>query len=268
VPEATRRLKSKDDSCIDCHMARYPTADIAHTAATDHRILRRPDKEAPATSQAKREPGIIAFYGQRLHPNDREAKRDLGIALVHMLVQSLAQQKAPPAGTGEQAVELLATAARDDPEDLLARESQAEGLALLNRPAEALAAYEAILANAPRREISLMGAAMLAQKQQQTERALSYWRRAIAEDPWQSYYRASLARMLIEQKAWDEACPHCAAWVRLDPASVEARVLLVTCLARSGDKAAARAEFAKIERLRPPNLPLLQARFTVELRSR
>jgi hypothetical protein len=39
-------------------------------------------------------------------------------------------------------------------------------------------------------------------------------------------------------------------------------------LLKTGDKARARAEFAKVERLRPPDLPLLQARFTVELRSR
>src|SRR5262249_35382293 len=159
-------------------------------------------------------------------------------------------------------------ALRNDPVDLPAWEARAEALALLNRQAEALAAYEAVLTKAPRREPSLMGAAMLAQKQQRLELALSYWRRAVAEDPWHPYYRASLAQMLAEQKAWDEARAHGEAWVRLDPASVEARVLWVTCLAKSGDKDAARAEFAKIERLRPPNLPLLQARFTVELRSR
>ena len=55
---------------------------------------------------------------------------------------------------------------------------------------------------------------------------------------------------------------------RLDPANMDARVLWVSCLLRTGDKAAARAEFAKIERLRPPDLPVLQARFAVEWRSR
>jgi tetratricopeptide (TPR) repeat protein len=108
---------------------------------------------------------------------------------------------------------------------------------------------------------------MLAQ-QQRLESALSYWRRAAAVDPWKATYRSSLAKMLAERKAWDEALPECEAWLRLDPANLDARVLLVTCLARTGDKTTARAEFAKIERLRPPNLPLLQARFSVELRER
>jgi tetratricopeptide (TPR) repeat protein len=275
VPEATRRLKDKDDSCIDCHMPRYPPSDIAHTTATDHRVVRRKDLDAPLTSPplsrgeggSRPEPGIRLFSRQRHEPKT-EIDRDLGIALAHIMVQSLSQRKVPPAGAGQQALGLLEEAVRNDPSDMLAWEVEAEVLALLNRRAEALAAYETILAKAPYRESSLMGAAMLAQSQQQLEPALAYWRRAVAENPWQPHYRASLAQLLADQKAWDEARPQCEAWLRLDPASIEARVLWVRCLLKTGDKAGARAEFAKIERLRPPNLPLLQARFAVELRGR
>jgi tetratricopeptide (TPR) repeat protein len=253
--------------------------DIAHTAATNHRIVRRPDKDGPLTplpagkrdggdGRPRREPGLISFYREREDPNDKEVERDLGIALVHLMAQSFSQGKAPPAGTGRRAIDLLEAALRNDPEDLHAGEVRAEALALLNRPAEALAAYETVLSKAPHREASLMGAAMLAQSQQQREPALAYWRRAVEENPWQPYYRASLAQMLADQLAWDEARPQCQAWLRLDPGNIEARALWVRCLLKTGDKAAARSEFAKIERLRPPNLPLLQARFTVELRSR
>jgi tetratricopeptide (TPR) repeat protein len=268
VPEATRRLHSKEDSCIDCHMPRYPAADIAHTASTDHRILRRPGKDAAAASRAGGEPGVVPFYRQGPGAGDPDDGRDLGIALPHVMVQSLARRKAPPAGVGRQAVELLEAAVRNDPEDVQAREVLAEALSLVNRQADALAVYEAVLAGAPDREASLMGAAMLAQSLQRREPALAYWRRAVAANPWHPYYRASLARMLADQKAWDEARPQCEAWLRLDPASIDARVLWVSCLLKTGDKDAARAEFAKVERLRPPDLPVLQARFAVELRSR
>jgi hypothetical protein len=267
VPEATRRLTVNDDSCIDCHMPRYPASDIAHTAATNHRIVRRPGKNAPAgTGQPKREPGLLSFYQERLDSKDKELERDLGIALVHMMVQRYAQGKTPPAGTDRRALALLEAALRNDPEDLPAAEARAEALSLLNHPKEALAAYETVLSKAPRREASLMGAAMLAQSQHQRESALAYWRRAADVNPWQSYYRASLAELLAEQKAWTEARPQCEAWLRLDPSSMEARVLWVRCLVNTGDKASARAEFTRIERLHPPDLPLLQARFTVELR--
>jgi hypothetical protein len=263
VPEPARRRQSPPDSCIDCHMQRYPPRDIAHTAATDHRILRRPDPlSAP---RPPGQPGIVPFYRPRPGADDREAGRDLGIALVRILVQRLLQGQAPPAGA--QAVALLKEAVRNDPADLPAWEALAEALTLLDRPAEAADAYEALLARDPHREAALMGAAMLAQKQR-LPAAASYWRRAVAEGPWQPAYRASLAQVLAEQKAWDEAATQAEAWVRLDPANLDARVLHVSCLAHSGHKDAARAKFAKIERLRPPNLPLLQARFTVELRQR
>jgi predicted CXXCH cytochrome family protein len=279
VPEATRRLTSKDDSCIDCHMPRYPAADIAHNASTDHRIVRFTDKDAtggPATpppgkggrteARSRREPGISLFHQERRDPHEQEVERDLGIALTHVLVQRLVQRKTPPAGAGRQAVDFLEAAVQNDPEDLPAWEAKAQTLALLNRPAEALAAYETILSRSPHREVSLMGAAMLAQTQQQVGAALSYWRRAAVANPWQPYYHASLAQLLADQKAWEEARPECEAWLRLDPGNIDARVLWVRCLLKTGDKTAARAEFAKIERLRPPNLPLLQARFAVELR--
>jgi hypothetical protein len=47
----TDRNKTRPaDNCIQCHMPRFPTADIAHTAATDHRIRKRPDKSLPETN--------------------------------------------------------------------------------------------------------------------------------------------------------------------------------------------------------------------------
>jgi tetratricopeptide (TPR) repeat protein len=250
-------------------MPRYPPKDIAHTAATNHRIVRRPDKDMPGESnQPTREGGYVSFYREREDKNDKEVERDRGIALAHLMVQTLSQGKATPAETGREAIALVDAAVERDGEDMQAAEARAQVLSLLNREADALAAYETILSKAPHREASLMGAAMLAQIQQRREAALAYWRRAVEENPWQPYYRANLAKMLFEDKAWDEARPHCEAWLRLDPVSIDARVLWVRCLIKTGDKSEARAEFAKIERLRPANLPTLQARFSVELRGR
>jgi hypothetical protein len=269
VPLETRRLTRPDDSCIDCHMPRYPAADIAHTAATDHRILRHVKKDAPITTrESRREGAIRPFHPPRADLSEQQRERDLGIALAHTMVQDLVQRKAPSPDVAGQALGLLEAAGRNDPEDWQAWEARAEVLALLNRRAEALAAYEAVLARAPNREGSLMGAAMLAHNQQLWEPALAYWRRAVAENPWQPLYRANLGQILADRKAWEEARPQCEAWVRLDPASIEARVLWVRCLLKTGAKAEAEVEFAKIERLQPPNLPVLQARFAVESRGR
>ena len=36
LPESTRRQRSPDDSCIECHMPRSALSNVAHTAETDH----------------------------------------------------------------------------------------------------------------------------------------------------------------------------------------------------------------------------------------
>ena len=65
---------------------------------------------------------------------------------------------------------------------------------------------------------------------------------------------------LAKKEAWSEALPQCDAWLRLDPMSAEARATRVSCLLAAGNKTEARAEFARIEALAPPNLRELQIR--------
>src|SRR5262249_9237221 len=137
------------------------------------------------------EPGIVPLHRNRLDPDGREAGRDLGLALIQVTVQGVLRQEGSSAEAAGQALGLLEAATQNDPGDLPAWEGKAKALALLNRQAEALATYEAILARAPLREGCLMGAATLAQGRQQVGPALSYWRRAVAVNPWQPTYRAS-----------------------------------------------------------------------------
>jgi tetratricopeptide (TPR) repeat protein len=265
LPLTARRLKSPQDSCIDCHMPRYPTSDIAHTAATDHRLLRKPDGDAQAqAARPKRDPGFIPFYPGQRDPDDERIRRDLAVALVRIITQ----HKAPAEGASRGILGLLQGILERDPSDLDAWEAQALALTFRDRPGEALDAYEAVLAQDPHREASLARAAQLAQKQRLFDRAVGYWRRAVAENPKEASYRANLTPILVRQKAWGEARPHCEAWLGLDPSNLEARMLWVSCLLRTHDGDRARAEFAKIERLHPSNLPVLRARFEVESRSR
>ena len=72
--------------------------------------------------------------------------------------------------------------------------------------------------------------------------------------------------ILVKREAWAEGLVESAEWIRLDPFSAEARTARMTCLLATGDKAGARAEFAKLEALAPPNLRELQIRFERKLR--
>jgi tetratricopeptide (TPR) repeat protein len=98
------------------------------------------------------------------------------------------------------------------------------------------------------------------------EGALAYWRRAVAADPWAPEYRRRLALLLVRRQAWAEAEPACRAWVRLDPTGAEARAALVECLLAAGRRGEARAEFARVEALAPPNLRALRIRLGRRLR--
>jgi tetratricopeptide (TPR) repeat protein len=129
-----------------------------------------------------------------------------------------------------------------------------------------MAAFETVLAKNPRHETALLGAAVASQSLNQLEPAISNWRRVVEVNPWNVSYRMNLAQLLAYKKDWSAALPHSEAWLRLDPASVDARALRVTCLLKTGDKAGARAEFARLERMQPPNLNELRAKFEVESR--
>jgi hypothetical protein len=260
LPVARRVEESPQDSCIDCHMPRYPASDIPHTASTDHQIPRRKGK-APAAepSVAGLELALTPFSRDGADATDL-ATRDLGLALARLVERG----KLPGPRTAPRVVALLEPAVANDPEDWPAREAQARALRALGRDRPALTAYQAVLAGAPRRETALAEGAALAQEVGEGELALDWWRRAVAVNPWMPAYRGGLARSLAKKEAWDELGAVCRDWLRLDPASTEARALGVMALLHTGRKDEARAEFARIEALRPPDLDELRRWFARE----
>jgi tetratricopeptide (TPR) repeat protein len=237
-------------------MPRYASADIAHTASTDHRILRRPGASAPETSgRSQREPTFVSFYQSNGGSGgSRNDERDLGVALAQILVPLSTAQQGHPDRLGRRAIRMLDRAIEGDPADTRALEARAELQAMLGQYDDALEEFDAILSSKPSREKPLRGAAVIAEGKKEFGRALTYWRRLVEVNPWQADHRASLAQLLARMGYWDEALVQARSWLRLDPASVEARVFLVRCLLGKDDKAAAREEFATLERLRPGGL--------------
>jgi predicted CXXCH cytochrome family protein len=112
--------KTKEPDCRVCHMPASSTSDIAHTQATDHRILRKPQSAAPnAQPQTER---LLPFPADSGVPG----ARDLGLAW-----ESLAQQGVKNADA--QAAEWLRKAVREAPNDAgvlaaLGYEEQKRGL--------------------------------------------------------------------------------------------------------------------------------------------
>jgi len=223
-----RRLRN-NDSCVDCHMTRYPSTDVAHNASTDHRILRH--GEPIGTDEKPRAGGdvpITLFHAEAGKQDDPGLMRDLGMALGKMAATAKIDKK-----WADRAVGLLEKALRQCPEDWDAWELKAYALASQGEFSQALAAAQNVLSHFPERETSLMMAAMFSHSLGQREEALSYWRRAVAVDPWVMEYRQNLATLLVEKKLWKEAQTQVREWLRLEPESIEARKALIEILVQN-----------------------------------
>jgi tetratricopeptide (TPR) repeat protein len=229
-------------------MPRFPSSDIAHTAVTDHRILRRPDRSEhkPASLRDGALP-IVNYFKDRLRPEDTDVDRDLGIALAYLVKARgpVAQQMTA------RALPLLDGAVARHPNDLPAVEARGWALDMLDRRDEALKAYEAVLHQAPRRELTLALAAPLAERLGRSEQALAYRRRLVEINPWISSFRTDLAKLLCDRGQWDAALPEAEAAVRLNQADSEARMVLILACLRTGQRERAEREMNVLLALRP-----------------
>jgi predicted CXXCH cytochrome family protein len=252
----------RDDSCIACHMPPFSTSDIAHAASTDHRVPRRP---APPTAPlsgagpaAKATfPYWVSFHRGRVDLRDIEQSRDIAVALAQQLSQGTPGLQGDAFGV----VSLLEEALARDGADLSAWEAKAQALFYLDRPSEALAAAQSLLRRMPTHEAGLRLAAYGSDRVGEKEKAIAYWRQAIAINPWAPEYHGALTRLFQESGAWEEARKSCSDWRELAPMDVEARMAWIVGLRHDGKWAEAGREFQVIEALQPENLPELRTRF-------
>ncbi len=254
----SRRLKN--DDCLACHMPHYSSTDIVHNASTDHRIVRRPRAIAPDPLAAAAGIPLASFHRGRPKKGDKELLRDLGIALIRLSEKNLISPRQV-----DFAILLLEEALQNDAKDGPAWEEKAKGLVLQNRSREGLASLETLLNLEPNRELAVTMAGTITQNLGQLGPAIKYWRRAAALNPWLPSYRANLAQLLAHQGSWDEARSTAQAWLRLDPQNILGRKLWVQCLLQTGRREQARAEFARIESLRPPELEQLKNWFAEQM---
>jgi tetratricopeptide (TPR) repeat protein len=251
LPLATRRNKNRTDSCIGCHMPRLSSRKAVHITDTDHRILRRPDAGAHQEQQPLQpgEPLLVSFHAGLPGPGAEEVERDLAVALIEVAhtVQPLREH------ASQLALPLLEKAVKRCPEDAVAWQSRGMAMAYLGFPRQGLMDLEAALARSPRHETALEDAAKLATGLGERKTALAYWRRLLAVDPWSATAQASVAELLVRSRDWPQAVQACRAALSLDPTQLNTRTFLVSCLIQMGQTNQARAEFAALMPLKPPN---------------
>lgn len=213
-PLLRRQEMSPQDSCIDCHMPRYRSSDIAHTASTDHRIVRRP-KHQPVRIADLESAAFMDFYSDRFPQGDPQAGRNLGLGLVKMIKLNML----PAQRHADRALRLLEIALASPVADPTVREGKVEAYLLLNRPAEALSEAEVLLAERPRNWEYLVAAAYAAQGSGQPERARDYWRRVVEINPFVPEYQSQLIKLLRQTGQAEEARRHYKQLLHLDPFS-------------------------------------------------
>ncbi len=262
LPLAQRQSRGQGENCIACHMPRPAVTNVPHTAATDHRILRDvpgpvPEPPRNASGQPGQSP-LVDFHWPVMTEEERQdATRDLAVAQ-GWAARNLKASPRVAKVAAMQGLPLLEAAVRDRPDDLSAREFLGHTLEILDRPADALRAFEEVLRNDPGRELALRTSARLLDRLNEFDRARSAWQKTIALDPWLSSYRLSLARNRYQAGDWPAAVAACREAIRLNPELYAARSLMVQCYLRARETDKADAEFQILLRFYPASREVWQ----------
>jgi Flp pilus assembly protein TadD len=262
-PLERRRQVSPQDSCIECHMPRYRSSDIAHTASTDHRIVRRPAMtgDSPPDHADLDSAVLMDFYRDRFPEGDPQTERTLGLGTLRLIAMNrLSHQK-----HADRALRFLEVALGRDPSDGSVREGKVHAYLLLNRQAEALSEAETLLPEQPGNWQLWTQAAYAAESLGQMDRACDYWRRAVENNPFRADYQIHLLTLLIRAGRLEEAQKHCEQLLQLDPFNVSGRQALVGLLLQKGQRAEAQRAFDIIRRLKPPDLARREELFRQQL---
>jgi tetratricopeptide (TPR) repeat protein len=259
LPAATRREQSPADSCIDCHMPRGGTADVAHAALTDHRLPRRPGQPPGQTPPASALEFPLVYFHRDLDPDRADVWRDLAVGMVEKARQIDAEEIRRAIST--KALPYLETATAEDPDDVTAWEGIGYALRHQGRLQEAAAVQRAVLAKAPDRETALAEIAGVLENLGEPEAALGYWQRLVAVNPWPVAYHYQLAAAYGRQRDLPRALEELRRGLQRNPGDVPSRTLLVNLYLDQGDKARARAEFELLLAVDPSNKDELRRRF-------
>jgi Cytochrome c554 and c-prime len=232
------RRKKVDDNCVACHMPANSSSNIAHTSITDHRILIRPQTEAArGKPPAPDEIPLVFFHRDLDDPASDTQNRDLGIALARLARQAnlphLARLARP----------LLETSLKRYPADPDSDDALGLVLWMGGEQEEAYRLQKRLLQQSPRHEHRLELASYYARELGRLADMLEFEKRLVEINPNHSDYQVTLAELLSNQKQWAPALAAAQAALKLNPARLDARRLIILCHLRLGEKR--QAETAK-----------------------
>ena len=174
--------------CVACHMPRVDSADVGHTAVTDHRILREPGA-APTRPLGDK---LTPFGGASADP------RDLGLAYAELALRGDGRA----AREAQHLLEGALPRYRTDPE-VLTRLAYLEQEQHKIGRAETL--YEASIAVDPDQAVAATNLGVILAEQGAMRRAVDVWRPAFDRHPEASELGVDVALALCRTGDWKDA---------------------------------------------------------------
>lgn len=230
------------DSCIQCHMPRRDSSNIAHVSQTDHRILRTPDA-APMIADPKATVEMRFFDPTDQQLPKWEQSRAMGVGLWSFL-----QKKGHRAPV--QLGQLLDQALQVHPDDGLALSALGALASQHQRIEQAKAAFQKALADPISREASLLGLLDIAYQSAQWSDALALVDESLSLDPGHPGLHAIRADVLFNLQRYEDATAEARRSIELDPSRIEVCEWLVSVYERMGQENNAASLKETIARMR------------------
>jgi hypothetical protein len=253
LPAATRLAKSSENSCIQCHMPSL-SGTVLHTSVTNHSVPRHADNVGASPKggvwPGPGGPTLVPFPPELAESPDADLQRNMALALVSIAVKH--QGKLSARQISATALPLLEKATGRDRHDIPAWVGKATAVGLMDRPVESLQICLEALAIAPKNEDLLFIATMLAAQLNRAGAFEPYLVRAIEVNPRTWQYRRVLAQAFVEQGQWDKAAEAARAAIKLNPANLFSRQILIRYNIRIGNRARAATELEACLGLVPP----------------
>jgi len=212
---------AKQPDCTSCHMPRTNSADVAHTQATDHRILRLPPLMPLQGVQSSTAAHLVRFPPGP--PAQASAQtdnlRDLALAW-----ESLAQNGVAAATSEVEGFLRKAVADKPDDPALLSGLGFVEQQKGATQKAREL--YERALKIDPTLNDAATNLGVIEAKDGHVERAVHLWQDAFARAPERSAIGMNLARIFCAAAQLDKARQYAARVLEFNPDLPQAKALM------------------------------------------
>lgn len=241
--EAVEIRNQRDNSCVACHMPHRTSNNISHVTQTDHRILRRPEKQSPEQLKNSEELTFEYFDDADQRLESWEAQRAAATTLwMHL------DKKGKPAPTS--LANLLTPTLKAVPNDHLAL-TLLGALANQHQRYEMAARYFESASKLPAGEESAVsGLLTINYLNSRWTDALKHANRMIEINPEEARFHALQADILVNLNQLQEGIAAARRSLQLDPTVMPVREWLVDHLQKAGRTAEYASELALLKRMK------------------